>query len=129
MKQITVVAKGHPDLVAEITEALAARKINIETLEAEEVRGMGVVVFSVDRYDDALQALRDASFHAVTEDALVVQIADEPGALARVARRLADAGIHIRSARIIRRTDGSVVAISTDRIQEARDVLKDLLIH
>jgi hypothetical protein len=121
MKQITIVAQNRPGLVADISAALGERGINIEELEAETVHAMCVVVLSVDRYDDALAALRDASFDAVTEDALVVRIKDEPGALAKLARRFSDAGIDLRSIRILNRGGGAaMVAISTDRMEEAR---------
>ncbi len=44
------------------------------------------MIFTVDRYDEALVALRDAGVPAVSEDAIIIRIADEPGALARLSR-------------------------------------------
>lgn len=129
MKQITVVTKNRPGLAADLTETLGARGINIENLTAGVVGEIAVFLIIVDRYDEALAALRDASFEAVSEDALVVRIPNEPGALAKVARRFTDAGIALRSMRIIRRIEGwGLVAISTDRITEARRLVQDLLI-
>ena len=72
------------DWAADIAELLAAADINIETLDAEEVEGADVVTLSVDHYNRALAALRDAGYPAVTEDALLVRVEDEPGALAKV---------------------------------------------
>lgn len=43
MKQITIIAENHPGVVAEITEALAAQNINIETLDAESVNEAGII--------------------------------------------------------------------------------------
>ncbi len=129
MKQITIVAESAPGLLAQVSEILAARGINIETLHAETVQDYGVVILTVDRYDEALAALRDAGLHAVSEDAIIIRIVDEPGALARISRRFHDAEIRLRSVRIIRRSSGSgLVALSTERTERALELVKDVLV-
>ncbi len=129
MKQITIVAESAPGLLAQVSEILAARGINIETLNAETVQDYGVVILTVDRYDEALAALRDAGLHAVSEDAMIIRIEDEPGALARISRRFHDAEIRLRSVRIIRRSPGSgLVALSTERTERALELVKDVLV-
>ena len=129
MKQITVVAESDPGLLARVSETLAARGINLETLDAETVQDHGIVILTVDRYDEALVALRDAGVPAVSEDAIVIRIADEPGALARISQRFDDAGIRLRSVRIIRRNEGwGLVALSTERTERAFDLVRDVLI-
>ena len=129
MKQITIVAESAPGLLAQVSEILAARGINIETLDAETVQDYGVVILTVDRYDEALAALRDAGLHAVSEDAIIIRIVDEPGALARISRRFHDAEIRLRSVRIIRRSSGSgLVALSTERTERALELVKDVLV-
>ena len=130
MKEIVIVTENRAGLVADISEALGSRGINIETLDAEEVHDLAVVELTVDRYDEALAALRDAGFDAISEDALVIRLPDEPGALARVAKRFKDAGIDLRSIRIIRRQQGSaLVALATERTAQARALVKDCLIR
>lgn len=129
MKQIVIVTQNRAGLVADISEGLGARGINIESLDAEEVHGLAVIELTVDRYDEALQALRDAGFDAVTEDAIVIRLPDEPGALAKVARRFKDADIDLRSVRILSRREGwALVALGTKRTQQARDLVKDYLV-
>ena len=129
MKQITVVGESDPGLLARVSETLAAREINIETLDAETVQEHGVVILTVDRYDEALKALRDAGIPAVSEDAIVIRIADEPGALARISQRFHNAQIRLRSVRIIRRGEGyGLVALSTERTERALDLVRDVLI-
>ncbi len=125
MKQITIVGEDDPGLLARVSEILAERDINIETLSAETVRDHGIVILTVDRYDEALAALRDAGVAAVSEDAIIIQIEDEPGALARISMRFHEAEIRVRSVRIIRR---GVVALSTERTERALDLVKDELI-
>ena len=128
MKQITIVTKNRVGLTADIAAVLGDNSINIESLAAEEVEGMGVVTLTVDHYNRALHALRDSGWHAVTEDAFVMRVKDEPGALARVAKRFKDAGIHVRSIRIIQHEgQWGMVAVSADSVEEARALVKNKL--
>ena len=60
MKQITIVAKEYDGLTADIAAVLGDNDINIENLDAEAADGMGVVTLTVDHYNRALHALRDA---------------------------------------------------------------------
>ncbi|MEC8928639.1 MAG: hypothetical protein VX705_05440 [Verrucomicrobiota bacterium] len=129
MKQITIVTESRRGLTADIAGLLAEEGINIETLDAEEVEGADVVTLTVDRYNRALAALRDGGYPAVTEDAMLVRIEDEPGALAKVAVRFKEADIPVRSIRIIRRRNGfGIVAISTERTEAAKELVRDSLI-
>ncbi len=129
MKEIVVVTPNRAGLLADISEVLAARNINIETIDAEEVHDTAIIELTVDRYDEALQALRDAGFHAITEDAILVKLKDEPGALAKVARRFKEARIDLRRVRFIRRQQGyAFVAIATNRTEEARELIKEYIV-
>ena len=129
MKQITIISDNRLGVVAEICEALAAARVNIESMDAETIGGSGITKLTVDHYDDALRALAQTPFHAISEEAIVLQLEDKPGELARIARRFRDANISIRSVRIIRRANGtSIVAISTERTEEAMEVVKDVMI-
>ena len=129
MKQITIVTKGRAGLAADITAVLGENDINIESLDAEEVVGMGVVTLTVDHYNRALQVLRDGGWNAVSEDAMLVRVRDEPGALARVAKRFLDAGVTVHSIRIVQRGgDWGVIAVSADPIEDARALVKDNLL-
>lgn len=130
MKQIVIVADERPGLTAEVTRALARDGINIETIDAEAARGRAVIVMTVDCYDAALGALRNVpDIQAISEDALVVRIVDRPGAVARIASRLADAGIGMRSLRIVHRGKReSLVAISTPCRDEAAALLADSVV-
>ncbi len=129
MKQITVVAKEREDITADIADVLGQKGINIETIAIETIDESSVVSLSVDQYDEALLTLLDAGFDAVSEDALLIRVPDEPGSLAKVARKFRDVDIHVRSLRIIRRRQGrAIVAVSVDRTEKAYEILADLII-
>lgn len=129
MKQITLVVENRPNVVSEISELLARQGVNIESISADGIGNIGIILLMVDRHDFAVALLREAGYDATIEDALVVQLRDQPGSLAAVCRRFLEAGVNIQSLRIIRRGEGlSLVAISTNRTHEAMELVRDLLV-
>jgi hypothetical protein len=128
MKQINIVSIDRIGLFADLTEALARAEINIESVDAEQVGDYTVMVLNVDQYDCALQCLREfQGIQIITEDAILVKLKNQPGALAQIARRFTDAGISVRSVRFIERdNDFALVAISTDRTEAALALVADV---
>ena len=130
MKQISVVTRSRPGVIAEISQALASHHINIDNLVSEAIGEHAVTILTVDRYDDALKVLQTLpDMNAVTEDAILVRLDDKPGALAKLARRFHTAGVAMRSIRIVSRCgEHSVVAISAERTEDALQLVEDLII-
>jgi len=130
VKQITIVAENRPGLLAEITQALANENINIEDVDAESHEKFAIMILQVDQYDLALQVIhQQLGLKAVSEDVILVRLRDKPGALAQLSRRFSDAGVDIRSIRIVQRgKDESIVAICTERTAEAMQLVKDILV-
>jgi hypothetical protein len=129
MKQISVLTDNRSGILAELSRALAARNVNIESIDGEGSEQTGVVTLTVDLYDEALQALQEAGFRAVSEDALIVRMKDEPGALARVAERFKAAEINIKSLRFLSRDDGfALVTLVTEDNERAKELVADLMV-
>jgi hypothetical protein len=129
MKQITVISRLDPDASLKVTEVLGEAKVNIESIDVETLDETTLVVLTVDRYDDALCALQRAGLEALTEDVLLILVQDHPGSAAAIGKRLRDAGIHLRSLRILRReSERAIVAVSVDRTERAIELLRDVLI-
>ena len=130
MKQLTVLVPNQPGQLALIAEALAKLGVNIEDFDVESHGADGLISLTVDKYDDALRALRDAGYRAVTQDTLLIRIEDKPGALAAIALRLKEAGLDLRSMHIVRRTGDISIAtlVANDNVQAAV-VLRDVLIN
>ena len=80
MRQITLVTPAQAGLMADISDHLGTAGINIETLEAFVVRDWDIVQLTVSDYNRALVVLRDAGYDAITEDAVVINVKDQPGA-------------------------------------------------
>lgn len=129
MKQLTVLVPNEIGVAAKIATCLAEHGVNIEEIDIEGMEDRGIVVLSVDRYDEALRALRDHGFRAITQDVLLVSLEDKPGALAAIAVRLKDAGIDLRSMHIMRRDeDGTIASLVASDPEKAADLLKDVLV-
>jgi len=129
MKQIVIPVPNRTGVVADVSEALGAAGVNIEEMDAEGAVDNGVIILMVDHYDLALRALQEAGFQAITEDALVLKLHNEPGSLAKVARRLEAAAINIRSLRIAKHLgEFTLVTLVADRQEEAREILRDCLV-
>ncbi len=130
MKQLTVLAPNQPGQIALITEALAKHGVNIEDFDVESHGAEGLISLTVDKYDDALRALRDAGYRAVTQDTLLIRLEDKPGALATIALRLKEAGLDLRSMHIVRRTGNvSIATLVADDNAKAGAILHDVLIN
>ena len=129
MKQIVVVTENRPGILADAATALGESGVNIESIDSEAVGQIGVVRMTVSDYDLALRALCDAGFEALSEEVFLVRLEDRPGSLARVARRFKDAQIDIASLRLVNR-DGkhAIAAISCERLEEAKELVRDVLV-
>lgn len=128
MKQIAVFVPDECGITATIAGILAERGVNIEELDIDAVEDHGLIVLSVDLYDEALRALRDHGFKAITQDALLIKLEDKPGALAVIAVRLKDAGLDLRSMHIHRRENGWAFAtLVASNNKMAAIVLQDVL--
>jgi len=128
MQQLTIITQDRPGLLAEIAEALAAAGINIEDLDAEAAGPTSAISIAVDHYDAAVRLLTARGWKVFAEDTIVVEMPDEPGAIARVAKRFSDAGVNLRSVRFIERRRGkALVAISAPDEAQALALVQDIL--
>ena len=115
MERIIITANNQVGVIADMTTVLADAGINIATIDAEGAGDTGIVILTTPENDRALDVLRSAGFKAVTDDALVIRLRDEPGALAKVADRLRRAEVNIQSLHILGRHAGyTTVALSPD---------------
>ena len=115
MQRIIIMAENRVGVIAEISRALAVDGINIETLDTKDVGSSGIVILTTDHPNKALHALKNAGFKAVSDDAIIIKLVDEPGALAKVAEKFKRANVNIRSIHILNCQDGySMVALTTN---------------
>lgn len=112
--------------LALVAQTLADAGVNIESIDGEMAGEFGVITLRTSDDDAALQALLRADVRAVTSDAVVFRLPDQPGALASVARRFMDANLNVRTIHIVHHQAGhAIVAVTTDDDESARALLDD----
>ena len=113
--RIVVMANNQVGVIADITTLLANAGINLESINTEASSEQEAVVLTTDNSDRALYVLNQAGYKAVGDEVLVLRLKDEPGALARVAESLKQAGVNIQSMHILNRQGGyAMIALTTD---------------
>jgi hypothetical protein len=130
MKQITIITPpDQPGIVADVAERLAARRVNIVQMDVSDDHAHGVIFLEAEPYDEALRALAEGGYQAISEEVLAIRIKDEPGALAKVAARFRQPQINIHAMRIVRRDGGwATVILSTNNNEAARTLLADCVV-
>jgi len=130
MSRLTVVTGDRTGLVADVSQLLAAHRINIGTMNGRAVGKTAVLHVEVDNLSLALALLTGAGLHAASEDVIVFQVDDSPGALARISRQLAEGKVDIRMMQTLSRSDGAcVVAIATNNNERAGSLLAERLLR
>ncbi|MBN1270124.1 MAG: amino acid-binding protein [Kiritimatiellae bacterium] len=94
-KQISVFLENQPGTLAELTEFLGKKGINIFalTLTGGIDHGYGRVV--VDKHAEAVEALRESGHLVFERDVILLEISNTPGSLGAVLRKWADAGVNL----------------------------------
>jgi hypothetical protein len=82
-------------LLAEITTALAERGINLKAICAYGVEGQAEFLLVTDDNEKAQEVLKKLGVQVNEEEVTAVEMPDEPGALQKVAKKIAEAGINI----------------------------------
>ena len=115
---VVTLADDRPGMLARAIGAVSAAGINIDGYAEMS----GVVHVLTHDLDAARRCLNEAGFRVVQEQQVVlVPVADEPGAAARVFQRIADAHINVRYSYLATRNR---LVISTDKPQALLDALQ-----
>jgi hypothetical protein len=94
-KQLSVNLENKPGQLARLCAALSRGKVNIVALAVAENADCGQVRVVTDKAAAARKALAKAKMNATARDVVVVQLTNEPGAMARAAKKLAQAKVNI----------------------------------
>ena len=114
-ERILITVENRVGVLAGITGVLAGAGINVESVNAQTAGERGAIIMTVSDTDRALSVLSQAGYKAVSDDAVVVRLRDEPGALAGMADRLKQAGVNIQNLHILSRQDGfALIALTTN---------------
>lgn len=123
-QQFTVRLKNEPGQLARLAQRLAEDGIDIRSIGVGAVGSYGCVVLTTNNDAAARDVLRQARYVFVEGEVLSLSVEDQPGALARLTGRLADAGVNICSVLVLGRRQGKAdLAMTVDDAERARRVL------
>ena len=95
IKQLSVFAENKPGAIVEITDALAARDIDIRAMSIADTQNFGVLRLIVSDVNAARDALREIECIVSVTDVVCVEMSDRPGSLADIIKLLANNSINI----------------------------------
>lgn len=130
MHKITVTTPASsPGLLADICRALADHGVDILDIDIEEDKRKASVVIIAEPTEVAERVLRDECFEVRVDPMLVLNLRDEPGAIAKVAQRLKEQSINVVSMHVLhRRGADAAVARTTANDDAAARVLDDMVL-
>ncbi len=115
MKEFSVTLANKPGQLATLAGHLADAGIHIESLAAIGSNGESLVRFMPDDADATRRVLTGAGVHFEERPILDTFLRDEPGALAEVTQKLADAGVNIDSIYLLHsNAEGLHFAVTVD---------------
>jgi len=94
-KQLAIFLDNRPGMLARLADALAEAKINIYAISTSDTVDHSVIRLVVNDYRKALHVFEEHGTLVVEDDILMIDGSNKPGELARLAHKLADAGVNI----------------------------------
>ena len=124
VQQFVIQLPNEPGALATLLEALAARGLDLRSIGASGIGSQGAAVLVLNDAETARAVLREGKYIFSEAGALVTSAPDQPGAVARIARRLADAGVNLQGLAILGWHQGKAeLALSVDNPELASQVL------
>lgn len=95
VKQISIFLENKPGKMCEMTDVLAANKINMRALSLAETDGFGIVRIIVNDVYEATTVLKDAGYINKLTSVVVVEMPDVPGGLNQILKVFAESNINL----------------------------------
>ena len=121
LKDLSVSLEDRPGTLADAAEALGKAGINVEGICGFPVAGRGVAHILVEDAAKARKALEGAGAKVQGErDVLVLDVADRPGTLGQIARKLAKAGVNLN---LVYLATNTRLVVGADNLDKARGAI------
>jgi hypothetical protein len=126
MNAFVVELKNQPGELARVTAAVAARRVNITGGAGIGWGNSGAFAAWSDDEAGLRAALGDLQCNFREVEVIQASVANEPGSLAKAARKLADAGVTFEFVIPMGMSDGQMtLAMGVDKVAAAREALGD----
>lgn len=127
VEQIAVFLENKSGRLAEITRVLADGKINIRALSVADTADFGILRLIVNEAARAEKVLKENGFTVGKTEVVAVEVADQPGGLARVLGAINAANINVEYmyAFVEKSRENAVIIFRFDDPDQAIGVLKE----
>jgi len=95
LEQVTVFLENSKGRLAALTRVLANAGVNMQALTIAETSDYGLVRIVCDKPEEAVDALREADFRAITTKVIAVAVPNRPGGLADLLDAFEELGLNI----------------------------------
>ncbi len=125
--QLAVFLANRPGALARVCEALAKAEININALATSDTVDHTVVRMVVSDPTKALMLLGEAGVLALEAEVLMIETANQPGVLATIAERLAEADVNIEYVYLAggRSAERGLIVLRPSDIEKAQSALEE----
>ena len=123
--QFVVQLSNTPGGLATLSEALAARGVDLRAIGGGGIGDLGHIILTT--ADDAATraVLEDGKYVFIEGESILAEVDDRPGGMAAIARALADAGVNIYGHLFLGRWgDRAMFAFVVDDAATARPILE-----
>ncbi|HMK31223.1 MAG TPA: ACT domain-containing protein [Terriglobales bacterium] len=122
--QLKIQTENKPGVLATICSELAKRAVNITAVMASKEVDGGIRLLATP-LTAARRVLEENRFSYTEEEAIAVRITDRPGALGRVTRKLAEAGVNVEYAygSIVKGSERALIVIGVHDLAKAERLL------
>ncbi len=126
VRQISIFLENKIGRLAEITQILGNKEINIRALAIADTTEFGILRMIVDKPQKACEALEEGGFTVSQTEVMVVEIEDKPGGLAKVMAILAKEGINVEYlyAFVAPKGRSALVVLKIEKLKDTIDLLQ-----
>ena len=126
IKQLSVFVENRRGKVAEITEILASKGVDLRALTLADTSEFGLLRLIVSDPDTAFIILREAGIMVRLSEVVAIGVDDRPGAFAKASRVIADAGVDLEYLYALSSSKGgeAVIVMSLDQPGDAIRALR-----
>ena len=124
-QQFIVQLRNQPGALATLSEALAARGVDLRAIGGGGIGDLGHIILTTADDDGTRAVLTAGGYTFIEGESILTEVDDRPGGMARVSRALADAGVNIYSHLFLGRWgDRAMFAFVVDDPEKARPILE-----
>ena len=124
-KQFVVQLTNHPGALADLSEQLARRGVDLRAIGGGGLGDVGHLILTTADDPTTKAVLDEGGYTYIEGESILAEVDDRPGGMARLARELADANVNIYGHLFLGRWgDRAMFAFVVDDPEKARPILE-----